>query len=124
MKIYGMQEELAVLVDTISKTQTALKPIIEKNTNKKAKQTAQAFFDQSEVLRGQLLATKNKSQFADEKRYKEELGELYTAVAGNEQAPSNLALQRLDLATKQLADYKVEWEKLQAKYKGVSLAGL
>jgi len=124
MKIYGMQEELAALVDTITKTQTALKPVIEKASNKKAKQTAQAFLDQSELLRGQLMATKNKSIFADEKRYKEELGELYAAVAGNEQAPSNLQLQRLELSAKQLSDYKTEWEKLQVKYKGVSLAGL
>jgi hypothetical protein len=124
MKIYSMQEELAALVDTITKTQTALKPVIEKNTNKKAKQSAQAYFDQAEALRGQLLATKNKSIFADEKRYKEELGELYAAVAGNEQAPSNLQLQRLELSVKQLADFKTEWEKLQGKYKTVLTAKL
>jgi photosystem II stability/assembly factor-like uncharacterized protein len=124
MKIYAMQEELAALVDTISKTQTMLKGVLEKTTNKKSRQSAQSFYDQTEVLRGQLMATKNKSIFADEKRYKEELGELYSAVAGNEQAPSNLQLQRLELSAKQLADFKTEWEKLQGKYKGVLLAKL
>jgi photosystem II stability/assembly factor-like uncharacterized protein len=124
MKIYAMQEELAVLVDTINKTQTALKSALEKTTQKKTKQSLQAYFDQSENLRGQLLATKNKSIFADEKRYKEELGELYSAVAGNEQAPSNLQLQRLELSAKQLADFKAEWVKMQAKYKQVLLAKL
>lgn len=124
MKIYGMQEELAALVDTITKTQASLKTAIEKASAKKAKQSAQEYWDKSEALRAQLLATKNKSIFADEKRYKEELGELYAAVAGNEQAPSNLQLQRLELSVKQLADYKTEWEKLQAKYKTVLTAKL
>jgi hypothetical protein len=123
MKMYNMQEELAVLVDTITKTQSALKAMLEKTTNKKAKQNAQEYFDKSEALRGQLMATKNKSIFADEKRFKEELSELYAAIAGNEQAPSNLQLQRLDLAVKQLADFKTEWGKMQAKYQPVLLAG-
>ncbi len=124
MKLYDMQEALATLVDTLSKTQAALKGVIEKTTNKKTKQSAQAFLYQSEVLRSQLMATKNKSIFADEKRFKEELSELYAAVAGNEQAPSNLQLQRLDLANKQLGDFKAAWEKLQNTYKSVPLAKL
>jgi photosystem II stability/assembly factor-like uncharacterized protein len=116
MKIYNMQEDLAVLVDTLSKTQAALKKLTETTTNKKEKQSAQSLFDQMEKLRGELMATKNKSQFADEKRFKEDLGELYSAIAGNEQAPSNLQLQRLALAEKEFAGYKEAWAKLLAKY--------
>lgn len=123
MQLYNMQEELAKFVDTVSKTQTALKDVIEKTTNKKEKQSAKTFLDQSETLRSKLLATKNKSIFADEKRFKEELGELYAAVAGNEQAPSNLQLQRLELAVKQLSDFKSEWAKMQAKYQPILTAG-
>lgn len=123
MKMYAMQEELAVLVDTILKTQTALKGMLEKTTNKKSKQSMQEYLNQTESLRGKLMATKNKSIFADEKRFKEELSELYGAVAGNEQAPSNLQLQRLELAVKQLSDFKSEWAKMQAKYQPILTAG-
>ncbi|HSK12488.1 MAG TPA: hypothetical protein VK907_04685, partial [Phnomibacter sp.] len=124
MTLYGMQEELAQLVDTLTKTQTALKPAIETATNKKIRQQAKEFHDKAEALRAQLMATKNKSIFADEKRFKEELSELYAAVAANEQAPSNLQLQRLQLAQQELANYKNEWAKLLSKYKPVMTAGL
>jgi photosystem II stability/assembly factor-like uncharacterized protein len=116
MKIYAMQEELADLVASINTTQTELKSKMETITNKKAKQSALEYLDKSEELRASLLATKNKSIFADEKRFKEELSELYSAIAGNEQAPSNLQLQRLALFEKQLADYKDGWAKMQGKY--------
>lgn len=119
MKIYNMQEELAALVDTLAKTQASLKKLTETSTSKKEKQSAQSLFDQMEKLRGELMATKNKSQFADEKRFKENLGELYSAIAGNEQAPSNLQLQGLALAEKEFAGYKDTWAKLLAKYQPV-----
>lgn len=70
------------------------------------------------------MATKSKSLFADEKRFKEELGELYLSVAGNEQAPGNLQMERLDLANKQLKSYQAEWAKLQGKYSQLLSAGL
>lgn len=124
MMLYDMQEELAALVDTIAKTQKALKGMVEKSTNKKTRQSAQAYLDQSELLRGNLMATKSKSLFADEKRFKEELGELYLSVAGNEQAPGNLQMERLDLANKQLKSYQAEWAKLQGKYSQLLSAGL
>jgi hypothetical protein len=122
MKLYAMQEELAQLVDTLTKTQAALKTTLESSSNKKTRQQVQEYSDKAETLRAQLMATKNKSVFADEKRFKEELSELYAAVAGNEQAPSNLQLRRMELATKQLTDYQAEWAKLQARYASVLTA--
>ena len=96
MKLYQMQEELAALVDTINKTQKILKDNMEKLAAKKARKQAEEYFTKLEALRGTLLATKNKSIFADEKRLREELSELYTKVAGNEAPPSNLDIQRID----------------------------
>lgn len=124
MKIYGMQEELAVLVESISNSQTDVKAKLEGITNKKTKQTAQEFLEKSENLRAELLATKNKSIFADEKRFKEELGELYAAIAGNEQAPSNLQLERLKLAENELTGYKEIWANMKQKYQPVLTARL
>ena len=81
--------------------------------NKKTKAAAQKSWNDLEALRGKLMATKSKSMFADEKRFKEDLSELYTSVAGNEQAPSNLQMERMALAKKQLADYSNEFMALQ-----------
>ena len=102
MKLYKMQEELAALVDTINKTQEKLKGNIEQLSNKKNRLAAQEYYDKLEELRGKLMATKNKSMFADEKRLKEEISEVYTAVAGNEAAPSNMQMQRIDLLKQDL----------------------
>jgi photosystem II stability/assembly factor-like uncharacterized protein len=123
MRLYAMQEEVAELADTLSKTQNAIKEVAEKSTNKKTKQMAQDFMAKSEEFKGRLMATKNKSIFADEKRFKEELSELYGAVATNEQAPSNLQMQRIELAAKELLNLKTEWAKMQAKYQPVLTAG-
>lgn len=95
MQLYRMQEDLARVVDTINKTQALLKENMDKLQNKKSKALAQEYYNKLEEQRGKLLATKNKSVFADEKRLKEEISEVYTAVAGNEAAPSNLQLQRI-----------------------------
>lgn len=97
MKLYNMQEELAKLVDTINQTQKMLKENMEKLQNKKSKAQAEEYYKKLEEQRAKLMATKNKSVFADEKRLKEEISEVYTAVAGNEAAPSNMQLQRIDV---------------------------
>ena len=47
-----------------------------------------------EELRSTLLATKQKSIFADEKKLREEITDVYAAVAQQEASPSNLQLQR------------------------------
>jgi hypothetical protein len=96
MKLYNMQEELAAMVDTINKTQAILKENMEKIQNKKNKKLAEDYYNKLEEQRGKLMATKNKSMFADEKRLKEEISEVYVAVAGNEAAPSNMQLQRVE----------------------------
>ena len=113
MELYGMQEQLADLVDTLSKTQARIEPLTKNDSNKKTKAAAQKSWNDMEALRGKLMATKSKSMFADEKRFKEDLSELYTGVAGNEQAPSNLQLERMALAKKQLEGYEKEFMAIQ-----------
>ncbi len=102
MKLYKMQEDLAVIVDSIHNIQTLLKENMEKLQNKKSKKMAQDYYNKLEEERGKLMATKNKSIFADEKRLKEQISELYSSVAGNEAAPSNMQVQRIDLLKEEL----------------------
>jgi photosystem II stability/assembly factor-like uncharacterized protein len=116
MDLYKMQEDLAVLVDTINKTQTLLKENMDKLENKKSRKMAQDYYDKLEQQRGQLLATKNKSIFADEKRLKEEISEVYSSVAGNEAPPSNLQLQRIKQLQTDLQEQNKAAETIMKQY--------
>ena len=60
-----------------------------------SKKLLQDYMVKLEELRSTLLATKQKSIFADEKKLREEITDVYSAVAGQEAAPSNLQLQRV-----------------------------
>lgn len=117
MQLYQMSENLAVMVDSINKTYAALKTKVDTETAKKPKAAAQQWYNQVENLRGRLMATKNKSIFADEKRFKEELTELYAAIANNDQAPSINQMQRLDLMKKEMEAFKNEWATMLAQMK-------
>jgi hypothetical protein len=55
-----------------------------------------------ENLRGTLLASKQKSIFADEEQLRERITEVYSAVAMHEARPSNLQIQRVSVLQKEL----------------------
>ena len=95
MKLYNLHEELAKTVDDINDKQKMLKGNIEKTKNAKVKKLLQEYLDKLEELRGTLLATKQKSIFADEERLREKITDVYGAVAGQEAAPGNLQEQRV-----------------------------
>ncbi|MCU0396290.1 MAG: hypothetical protein MUF29_10295, partial [Chitinophagaceae bacterium] len=118
MQLYAMQEDLARVVDTINKAQKLLKENMEKLQNKKSRQLAEDYYNKLEEQRGKLLATKNKSVFADEKRLKEEISEVYSAVAGNEAAPSNLQVQRIELLKTELQKQDQQTRTLMEQYNG------
>ena len=55
-------------------------------------------------LRGTLLASKQKSIFADEEQLRERITEVYSAVAMQEARPSNLQIQRVAVLQKELEE--------------------
>lgn len=115
MELYALQEKTADLINEILEMQKKVKPVSEDAAAaKKAKASAAQLLKDSEGLRAQLMATKNASVFADEKRFKEYLGELYTAVSGNEQGPSNLQLQRIQAMAQELTGYQQKWNAMKA----------
>jgi hypothetical protein len=57
-----------------------------------------------ESLRGTLLASKQKSIFADEEQLRERITEVYGAVAMQEARPSNLQIQRVTVLQKELQE--------------------
>jgi photosystem II stability/assembly factor-like uncharacterized protein len=94
MQLYNLHERLAVTVDSINIKQKMLRTNISKVKDTVSKKLLQDYITKLEELRSTLLATKQKSIFADEKKLREEITDVYAAVAGQEAAPSNLQLQR------------------------------
>jgi photosystem II stability/assembly factor-like uncharacterized protein len=95
MQLYNMNEQLAALADTINKTQKLLTENKYKLQSEKSKKLVDDYNAKLEELRATLMATRQASVFADEKRLKEEMNELYTALVYSEAAPSNLQLQNI-----------------------------
>ncbi len=94
MGLYQLHERLALVVDTINDRQKLIKDNLTKVTDSTLKRSMVAYNEELEKLRSELLATKQKSVFADEKKLREDITEVYAGVTGQEAAPSNLQLQR------------------------------
>jgi hypothetical protein len=104
MELYHLHESLASTVDDITGNQKILAENIGKVKGAKAKKLLEEYNGKLEELRGSLLATKQKSIFADEQRLRERISDVYIAVCSQESAPSNLQLQRVGVL-------KQEWQK-------------
>lgn len=101
MDLYRMHEDLAAIVNDIAARQKLLKDSLPKLTREKARKALQVQVDRLEALRAELIPTKQTSIFADETRLREDITEVYVAVGSNEQAPTNLQLERVkDLRAK------------------------
>ncbi|NDC77909.1 MAG: exo-alpha-sialidase, partial [Chitinophagia bacterium] len=95
MDLYRMHEDLAAVVNDITARQKLLKDSLPKLTKEKPRKALQAQVDKLEALRAELIPTKQTSIFADETRLREDITEVYVAVCSNEQAPTNLQLERV-----------------------------
>ncbi len=120
MKIYHMHEELAALVDKINTDQKMIKTALDSTVGAKSKKWLNDYYNKLEELRNTLLASKHKSIFADEKKLREEITELYSAVVNVESRPSNLQLQKLDVLTDDLKKGKDSYEKIDGEYKAAA----
>src|ERR1039458_1224580 len=69
-----------------------------------------------EELRSTLLATKHKSMFADEKKLREYITEVYAAICGQECKPTNLQLERITVLNDDLKKGEQTYQKLNAEY--------
>jgi photosystem II stability/assembly factor-like uncharacterized protein len=116
MKLFNMHERLAKLVDSISIRQKMLQENLPKIKNAKLKKTVQEYYDKLEDLRSKLLATKQKSQFADEKKLRENITEVYGAVCNQETKPSNLQKERTGVLLQQVGDAEKSNASINAQY--------
>jgi hypothetical protein len=95
MELFRMHEDLARVVSDIAAKQKVLKDNIPLIKNAKVKKQAEAYYDELEKLRAELIPTKQTSIFADETRLREDITEVYASVANTEAAPNNLQLERV-----------------------------
>jgi len=95
LELFKMSENLADLNDQVTNQQKQLKDRLEKVKSEKNKKVLQEYYDELEKVRGEILATKQTSIFADEERLREQLGEVYGSVAGTEEKPTNSQTDRI-----------------------------
>jgi hypothetical protein len=124
MDIYKMHEQLAAVVDTINAKQKLIKENLVKVTDSSLKKTMKACHDELEKLRSECLSTKQKSMFADEKRLREEITDVYAKVSGQEAAPSNLQIQRVAGLQEEVKKKELENQKILNKYDREIIDGL
>jgi photosystem II stability/assembly factor-like uncharacterized protein len=116
MQLYNLHEQLAKEVDDINSKQKMLKENMEKVKSAKVKKLLQEYHTKLEDLRSTLLATKQKSIFADEERLRERITDVYSAIAGQEAAPSNLQQQRVTVLQQEVAKAGQSNEALTTQY--------
>jgi len=102
MDLYHLHEQLASVADDINSNQKMLKENIEKTKNAKLKKLLSEYNDKLEILRETLLASKQKSQFADEQKLRERISDVYVAVCSQEAGPSNLQVQRVSVLSQEV----------------------
>ena len=124
MDLYNMHEQLAAVVDTINAKQKLIKDNLNKVTDSTLKRSMQAYNDELEKLRSECLATKQKSIFADEKKLREEITEVYAAVSGQEAAPSNLQIERVKVLQQDVKKKDQENLQIIKKYDKAVMDGL
>jgi len=62
------------------------------------------------------LATKQKSIFADEKKLREDITDVYSAISNQETKPSNLQLERIQSLQEQFADARKVKAAINTQY--------
>lgn len=116
MELYKMHEDLAATVDDINEKQKLVKDNLEKVKDPATKKLMVEFNAKLETERAEMLATKQKSIFADEERLREKISDVYASVAGQEAAPSNLQVQRVGLLEKDVVKSKMAVKQINDKY--------
>ena len=115
MALYHMHEDLFQLVDKINAEQKLIKESVDSMRHSPAKKLLTDYNIRLEELRATLLATKHKSIFADEKKLREYITEVYAAICGQECKPTNLQLERIMVLNDELKKAEADYEKMSTE---------
>jgi hypothetical protein len=124
VELYAQHESLAKTVADISGRQKDLRKQMDSVSDKKLKKDMQTYHDRLESLRAELIPTKQTSMFADEKKLREYITEVYSEVCNNEQAPTNLQLERVAELRRQVDDAAARSQALEKEFGDRIRAGL
>ncbi len=116
MQCYTMHERLAHVVDDINAKQKWIKQQLDSVKDENTKKRLTEFNGKLENLRTTLLASKQKSIFADEKKLREDISDVYGSVAGSEARPSNLQIDRVKVLQDRVAKAEKDDLALNAEY--------
>lgn len=106
MRLQNLFNQVNDRIDSITSIQNKLKADSAQFTkNKNRKQ----MFDDLEKVRAELMATKQKSIFADEEKLRERISELYGTFCGMEAKPNATQLEAIEVLE---SDYKKQLEAL------------
>jgi photosystem II stability/assembly factor-like uncharacterized protein len=114
MELYALHEQLYEVVEKINADQRALKAATAQDAKSKA--TIAEYNTKLEALRNTLLASTQTSPFADERKLREQITEVYSAVAGQEAAPTNLQVARVAGLREEVEKAAKDYAALDAKY--------
>jgi photosystem II stability/assembly factor-like uncharacterized protein len=118
MELYHQHERLYTLVDNINTVQKMIKASLDTASNQQNKKLLEEYNTRLEELRSTLLATKHKSIFADEKKLRENITELYGTVCNQECKPSNLQSARVGVLETDLKNGEESYDKISSEYGG------
>ncbi|MBS1689761.1 MAG: hypothetical protein JSS96_13620 [Bacteroidetes bacterium] len=116
MNLYHMHEQLYQLVEKINTAEKMIKDTLATVKNPQTKKLLTEYNTKLETLRATLLATKHKSIFADEKKLREEITEVYGAVCGQECKPTNLQVARVSVLQDDLKKGQDSYETIDHSY--------
>jgi hypothetical protein len=116
MQLYGLHEKLAATVDSLNSKQKTLQLNLAKIKDSSTRKLLQEFGAKIEELRSTLLATKQQSMFADEKKLREDITNVYVAVVNQEARPSNLQVQRIGQLQQQVDKAEEAYKTLMKQY--------
>jgi hypothetical protein len=117
MQCYHLHERLAMVVDDINDKQKWIKVRLDSVKDEKLRKALIEYNDTLEKLRTTLLASKQKSVFADERKLREDISEVYSDIASNEARPSNLQINRVKMLDERVAKADADAKAINAKYR-------
>ncbi len=116
MELYHMHEQLTALVEKVNEEQKIIKESMDSVVQVKAKKLLTEYNAKLEELRSTLLATKHKSIFADEKKLRENITEVYSSVCSQECRPTNLQIGRIAVLQDDLKKGQDTYNRLNEEY--------
>ena len=115
-QLFAMHENLAKLTADVDKKNKMLQAPISKLKDPKNKTVVKEYSDKLEELRGSLVPLKQTSVFADEKRLREDISDVYLAVTGQEARPNNLQIERVKFLQTELRKSSDKLVSLNQQY--------